>query len=43
MNTKISHGGEKRMEIAEYIGGAVSGALLAAGFIVITANYFGLI
>jgi hypothetical protein len=43
MRTKISHGGEKRMGIAEYIGGAVSGALLAVGFIVITANYFGLI
>jgi len=30
------------MDIAEYIGGAISGALLVGGFIVITANYLGL-
>jgi len=29
-------------EIAEYVGGAFSGALLAAGFIVIAADHFGL-
>jgi len=34
---------KKGLKIAEYIGGAVSGASLAAGFIVITANYLGLI
>jgi len=41
--TEVSRGGGGRVDVAEYIGGAISGAVLAAGFIVIAANYLGLI
>jgi hypothetical protein len=43
MRRKISREGVSKSGLAEYISAAFSGALLAAGFIVIAADYFGLV